>query len=478
MSFDDLLNAIEGPGEWALGVVGAIFLMFMIARRKNNRHRNQLKKKSQRQDLIVEWSKGPGGQIAVQPWMETEAVKSVLAAITKDGKEARFIGGCVRNALMKEPVVDVDIASQEKPEQVMRLLEESGIRAIPTGISHGTVTAVVGDQSYEITTLRKDIKTDGRHAVVEFTEDWKTDAARRDFTFNTLSTTPDGMIHDYFNGIQDLANRIIRFVGRVDERIAEDRLRILRYFRFIAVYGMRIEDVVEFQTCINQSHHLKDLSAERIRSELFKILASDNQFDAVRLMINHGVMSHILPEATLSERLRRVTWLETSAIKLDAVQPVALRRLAALIDTESTDAEALCDRLKLPNAERQRLCAIIDPEWQIDPGVSENELRRRLYQLGAETVIDLALLEWSRRLVITPKLLREETDGWLAIIAVADEWEEIPFPLRGQDVLDLGVAASPSVAGFLQTVKAWWTEGGCRADRTACLRRLKECVDG
>ncbi len=477
MSFDDLMNLIEGPGEWAIGVVGVIFLLFMIARRKSNRLRDHNKRKDLRQDLIIEWTQGPGGQIAVQPWMETDEVKSVLAAITKDGKEARFIGGCVRDALLKKPVTDIDIATQETPSRVMELLEEAGLKAVPTGIDHGTVTAVVGDESFEITTLRKDVETDGRHAVVEFTEDWKTDAARRDFTFNTLSASPDGMVHDYFNGIQDLANRIIRFVGRVDLRIEEDRLRILRYFRFIAVYGMRIENAFEFQTCINQSHHLKELSAERIRSELFKILDSDNQFDAVRLMINHGIMVHILPEAAHAERLRRMTWLETSAIKFDAVKPATMRRLAALIETDEPGAEKLCDRLKLSNKDRRRLVAMAAPDWQVDPDLSDDKLRGCLYRLGAETVIDQALLEWASRLIITPKLPRQQTDGWLAIIATANDWEDIPFPLRGQDVLDLGVAAGPAVSDYLQPVEEWWVAGGCRADRTACLTRLREGVD-
>lgn len=476
MSFDDLFNMIEGPGEWAIGIVGLVLLLFLIARRKSNRLQNTDRSKTGRADLIVEWTDGPGGQITVQPWMESAEVKAVLAAITKDGKEARFIGGCVRDAILKDPVNDIDIATQEKPHRVMELLEEAKIKAVPTGIDHGTVTAVIGTESFEITTLRKDVKTDGRHAIVEFTEDWKTDAARRDFTFNTLSATPDGMIHDYFNGIQDLADRIIRFVGRADQRIKEDRLRILRYFRFIAVYGMRVGNNFDFQTCANEAHHLNELSAERIRAELFKILASDNQFDAVRLMTSHGIMAQILPEVAYTDRLRRMIWLETRAIKFDSVAPVPLRRLAALIETDQRGVEKMCDRLKLSNQDRKRLLAMMDTDLPIKPGIPENKLRGLLFRLGVEAVLDVALLHWANRLSQVPKLPRTETDGWLEIIAAADGWENIPFPLRGQDVLDLGVAAGPLVSEYLRGVEDWWVEGGCRDDRSACLERLREQV--
>ena len=242
--FESLLNLDfdNATSRWVLTLIGFILFMFLVARRNTLRKAAAKKPVLVQDDIVVDWGSDPGGQVVVQPWMETAEVKAVFRAITAGGKEARFIGGCVRDTLMQRPVSDIDIATQERPERVMELLRGAGIIAVPTGIEHGTVTAVTGGQSYEITTLRKDIETDGRHAVVKFTENWRTDAGRRDFTFNTMSATPDGMVYDYYNGIQDLADRVIRFVGRVQERIDEDRLRVLRYFRFIAVLGMRVGD--------------------------------------------------------------------------------------------------------------------------------------------------------------------------------------------------------------------------------------------
>jgi len=472
--FEDLLNFIEGPARWTVTALALMVFLFLVARRKSSR-RKLFKGPAKPVDIILNWGNKPGGQIPVEPWMETPEIKAVLAAITKNGKEARFIGGCVRDALLKKPVTDVDIATQETPEKVTALLEEAGIKAVPVGIEHGTVMAVINHHSYEITTLRKDIKTDGRHAEVEFTDDWKQDAARRDFTFNTMSATPDGMIFDYFNGIQDLADRVIRFVGRAPERIDEDRLRILRYFRFIATLGMRVESKMEFQACIDKASALKELSAERIKSELFKILASSMQLDVVALMYNHGLLKVILPHVTSPERLRQLAWLETSAIKFDCVRPDPLRRLVALVETDQQGAADITAALKLSNAEQQRLTAMIAPDWDADWQISGDDLRAALYRVGAATVIDLALLKWAEMLVASPTGLGEVQDSWVRIIEAADQalsGEKITFPLKGQDVLDQGVAPGPLVSDLLGQVEDWWLTEGCTADREACLAKL------
>lgn len=472
---EDFLNFIEGPARWTITALALMVFLFLVARRKSSR-RKLFEPTAKPSDIIVKWGKQAGGQIPIEPWMDNPEINAVMEAITKNGKEARFIGGCVRDSILKRPVKDVDIATQETPDQVTQLLEEAGIKAVPIGIEHGTIMAVINHKSFEITSLRKDIKTDGRHAVVKFTDDWRQDAARRDFTFNTLSATPDGMVFDYFNGIQDLADRVIRFVGRAPERIAEDRLRILRYFRFIATLGMRVESKTEFQACIDKAGDLKELSAERIRSELFKILASTMHLDVIALMYTHGILKVILPHVTKPERLRQLAWLETVAIKFDMIGIDPIRRLAALVETDENGVTDITDALKLSKAEQKRLASMVAPQIEITWDISDNDLRVAFHQVGAETVIDLVLLKWAEMLVASPTGLGEEKQGWLHIIEEADRVlaeEKISFPLKGQDVLNLGIEPGPEVSQLLDQVEQWWMLEGCRADHALCFDKLK-----
>jgi poly(A) polymerase len=475
MTIDDFLHLNSPQGKWIVAGLATLFLLFLIARRRRLAAQARANE-SDEEDIVISWPKGAAGQLTIEPWMASPEVSEVFAAITKDGKEARFIGGCVRNALMHLPIVDIDIATQEPPERVVALLKASDIQAVPTGIEHGTVTAVVNGKTFEITTLRRDVSTDGRRATVAFTEDWREDAARRDFTFNTLSAAPDGAIYDYFNGMQDLAHRLIRFVGRVDERIAEDRLRILRYFRFIAVYGMRIAERYEFQMVVNNAEHLAELSAERIRDELMKIVGSTNQHDAVRMMHEQGIFAVILPEVTDTVWYKRLSWLDSAAIRIDAIGPDPIRRLAALIETDGDGAEAVARRLKLSRAQIRRLSRLKGPAWQAHPEVDEAHLRGLLSRFGAEEVIDLALLEWSRRLIITPRLPKAETEAWQRLLTQAAVWEPIDLPIKGGDIVALGIPAGPRVSELLREIESWWRDGGCRDSREACLTELKSRI--
>jgi len=471
MTIDDFLHLNSPHGGWLFAGLGALFLYLLVARRR--RLAQQLRAEEiDLEDITVLWPNGAAGQLAIEPWMTSPEVTAVFAAITKDGKQARFVGGCVRNALMHLPIVDVDIATQEPPERVVALLEQAGIQAVPTGIEHGTVTAVLNGKTFEITTLRRDVSTDGRRATVAFTDDWRADAGRRDFTFNTLSATPDGAVYDYFNGMQDLAHRLIRFVGRAQERVAEDRLRILRYFRFIATLGMRIAERYEFQVVVNNAEHLAELSAERIRDEVLKIVGSTNQHDAVRLMFEQGIFEVILPEVKDTVWFKRLSWLDSSAIRIEAVGPDPIRRLAALIDTDGAGADALARRLKMSRAQIRRLSRLKSPVWQAAPETSEIELRGTLSRLGAAEVIDLALLEWSRRLIITPRLAKSETESWQRLLAQAAAWEPVDLPIKGGDIVALGVAPGPRISELLGEVEGWWRDGGCTADREACLTEL------
>ena len=417
-------------------------------------------------------------KIPMRDWMRAPGTRKVIAALTAEGGDARFVGGCVRDALAGRPVKDIDIATHLAPEEVIRLLTQAGLKAIPTGIEHGTVTAVAEHKPFEITTLRVDVETYGRHAKVAFTDDWKADAARRDFTFNTLSATPDGKVYDYFNGLQDLNNRVIKFVGNARERIAEDRLRVLRFFRFIGVLGMTVERKTDMDACIAAREALTELSGERIRDELLKILASDMHFDVIRMMKDYRILEVILPEAGSPDALMRLKWLETTAIRFESVAPDAMRRLAVLLDTDAAGIEAVGDRLRLSNADKDRLRAMHDPGWQADPAIGDTDYERVLHALGPATAIDLILLEWARRLVQTPKLPSGETDTWQTLIAKAEAWEGKVFPLRGRDVLELGVDPGPEVSRLLDIVERWWEEGGFTADREACLARLKNVAAG
>ncbi len=422
-------------------------------------------------------SRGAEGRIAVRPWMETGGMKRVLAAITADGKEARFVGGCVRDALLDRPVTDVDIATPETPDRVMALLDAAGIKALPTGIEHGTVTAVIGGETCQITTLRRDVSTDGRRAAVAFTEDWRADAERRDFTFNTLSATPGGVVHDYFNGRRDLNDRMIRFVGDAGERIEEDRLRVLRFFRFIGTLDMRIARKGDLEACIRAAPRLTELSRERIRDEMMKILSSEMHSDVIRMMRNHGILEHILPEIGEPAALDRLKWLETGGAGFGSVRPDPIRRLACVLDTDDEGVRSVCRNLVLTNKEKRRLGALRHPGWRADPEISEAEFERVLQRLGPETALDLILIGWARSLAETPGPPGGHAGKWKALIARTESWEAKIFPLNGHDVMALGIEEGPDVSRHLDAVEAWWEEGGFTAGRAACLARLKREVD-
>ncbi|MBC8339208.1 MAG: CCA tRNA nucleotidyltransferase [Rhodospirillales bacterium] len=432
---------------------------------------------------------GPTGKLSPQPWMEAPETRAVIAALTAAGADVRFVGGCVRDALAHRPPVligeaasekampDIDIATPDPPDTVTVLLQDAGIKVIPTGIKHGTVTAVIGKSTFEITTLRRDVDTDGRRAVVAFTDDWLVDAGRRDFTINTLSATPDGDVYDPYDGISDLAHGRIRFVGQADERITEDVLRLLRFFRFFGAYGRPPADPDAMAACRKHADKLPNLSGERVRAEMFKILLSPDPAELAVMMRGIGVFEHILPEvgdeAGDIGRLRMIAWLETRAIKIETVTPDPLRRLAALIDTDGKGAGRLAERWRLSNAETLRLGTLAAPPVVPDPEMDEDDRRRALHRLGSEAVRDLALLAWAGELAITPRLPRLRTDGWIALLESCAGWQGVTFPLTGADVQALGIEEGPRIGELLATIEDWWELGGYAAGRADCLEQLK-----
>jgi poly(A) polymerase len=398
-----------------------------------------------------------------QPWLDASETRALVAALTRDGGQTRFVGGCVRDAWLGRAVKDIDLATPDPPETVLQRLQRAGIRAIPTGIEHGTVTAVIGARHFEVTTLRRDVETFGRHARVAFTDDWDADAARRDFTINALSADPDGTVHDPFGGIADLEAGLVRFVGDAEARIREDVLRLLRFFRFHAWYGKGAPDAAALDACGRLASLLPALSGERVAAELLRLLLAPDPASALALMRDHGVLKPILPELTQIERLRTLVLIEDAVEQRDAV-----RRLAALLPREPEAALAVAARLKLSNADRDRLVALASPANALVLPLDERAQRHALHRLGAPMVRDLVLLDWADQ----PAAAKRHRE----LLAAADAWTPVALPVKGQDAVDLGVPAGPEVGRLLAEVGQWWEEGDYRATRADCLAQLKALI--
>ena len=430
---------------------------------------------------------GPTGKLSPQPWLRAPETLAVLDALTAKGTEVRFVGGCVRDALANRSPQDalsgavsgdVDLATPDPPETVVQLLQDAGIKAIPTGIEHGTITALIGDKKFEVTTLRHDVETDGRRATVAFTDDWIADAGRRDLTINALSVTPDGDVYDHYEGISDLAHGRIRFVGIAGERITEDVLRLLRFFRFYGLFGRPPPDPDALAACRIHADKLPGLSGERVRDELFKIMLVSDPAELAVMMRGLGVFDHILMEAGDVGRLRMTAWLESRAIKIATVAPNSLRRLAALIDTDAEGAEAVATRLRLSNRQTLRLVTLVAPPVEITPDIGGPAIHRALHRLGTEVVRDLTLLAWARELAITPRLPTGRTQAWISLLEDCDDWQEAVFPLTGEDVMGMGVTEGPRIGALMADVEDWWEGGDFTADRNACLDKLQSLLAG
>ena len=410
----------------------------------------------------------PAGHIDPPDWMRSPEAQDVVAALSRGGAAVRFVGGCVRDAVLGREARDVDLATPEPPQRVMELLAEAGISAIPTGIEHGTVTAVAGGLRFEITTLRRDVSTDGRHATVAFTEDWAEDAARRDFTINALFSDADGTLFDPTGGLGDLEAGRVRFVGDAATRIEEDHLRILRFFRFFTYYGKDEPDADGLVACARLAAKLKNLSAERIASEVLRILAAPNAAATVRLMTDAGVMPQILPEASDIGALENLVAAEDRA----GVEADPLRRLASLLGAPSGSdgdlAQAIAARLRLSNVQGKRLATMMAPGVIIAARTGEGELRHALFELGRAGFVDVVLLTWARA--------GEGGEGFAGHLSTTAKWSVPRFPLRGADALALGVPHGTRVGELLAEVKAWWIEGDFAASREACLARLKALI--
>ncbi|MEQ8344322.1 MAG: hypothetical protein RLO22_05795 [Sneathiellaceae bacterium] len=406
----------------------------------------------------------PARRIAPPDWMTDPATARVVQALAADGAAVRFVGGCVRDALMGIAAKDVDIAVAMRPEVTLRLLRMAGLRAEPTGIAHGTVSAFVDRRTFEVTSLRVDAETFGRHARVAFTDDWRADAARRDFTMNALYADSDGAIYDPIGGLPDLDARKVRFIGEARQRIAEDALRILRFFRFFARFDPGPPDPAALAACAADRHLLRGLSGERLREECLGILRTARAAAAFRLMAECGVAEPLIGPAPALDRLDALVAAEAR----HGCAPAPQLRLAALLPDRPA-AASLADRLRLSNRDAAQLALLVGlPRAQAAelaqaaeaPGGSA--ARRLLQRHGAAAMAGLALLAEAGGL----------TEDGGGLIRASRDWQPIGFPLRGADLLARGVPAGPAVGRLLAAVRLWWEEGDYRADRAACLGEL------
>jgi poly(A) polymerase len=379
-------------------------------------------------------------------WLREGALARLLALLDRDGEEARVVGGAVRNTLLAEPVGDVDIATTATPEQVIARVEAAGFKAVPTGIEHGTVTVVAEGRPCEVTTLREDVETDGRRAKVAFGRDWQRDAERRDFTMNALSVTRDGTIYDYVGGWVDLQLRRVRFIGEPATRIAEDYLRILRFFRFHAAYGRGAPDAAGLAACMAARQHLDRLSRERVHMEMFKLMVAPHAVPVLAVMSEAGLLLPVLAGVPLLASFANMSKIE-AALEL-AADPV--RRLGALALFIVEDADRLRERLRLANAEHERLHAMADGWWRISVANAEQDGRAALYRLGREHFTDRVLLAWTR----SPAGVADTT--WHELARLPERWAAPDFPLKAADFVKRGVAKGPALGAALRAAEEVW----------------------
>jgi poly(A) polymerase len=402
-------------------------------------------------------------------WLIAPETKAVIAALDAARPGAsRFVGGCVRNTLIGQPVDDIDIATQLLPDAVVDAAKAAGLAAVPTGIEHGTITVICNHKPYEVTTLRRDVTTDGRRATVAFTEDWNEDAQRRDFRLNALYAGADGAVHDLTGGgVEDAkAGRII-FIGDAETRLREDYLRILRFFRFSAWYGRGELDPRGLAACAALKDGLKTLSAERVWKELKKLCAAPDPAPALKAMEEAGILALAAPEATNVPRVLRVI-----AIDDEYLLPAdTYTRVAALLEDEA-GGRSLAKSMKASNDERGRIVAALGRTPRIVSYMSMREVRRGLYLLGAQTFVDRARLAWA------------EDPGartgpqWRALLALAGGWVRPHLDLTGDEVVAAGVPPGPKVGAVMREVEAWWIDADFPNDKLSIVERLKAVAQG
>lgn len=399
-------------------------------------------------------------------WLAFGSLPQLLAVLDRDGEEARAVGGAVRNGLLGIPVLEVDVATTAGPDEVVKRVTAAGFKVVPTGIEHGTVTVVIGKQPFEVTTLRKDVETYGRHAKVEFGRDWKADAERRDFTINALSVTRDGTVYDYAGGLDDLAHHRVRFIGNPAKRIEEDYLRILRFFRFHAAYGSGHLDAAGLAACIAARKGLDQLSRERVRMELLKLLVAPHATATLAVMAHAGLLLLVLGGVPYLADFENAAKVEAAI----GATPDAVRRLGALGVVIAEDAERLWQRLRLTNNEHERLASMAEGWRRISPAFGEKAAKALLYRLDAQHFTDHALLGWAR------SEANAHDAKWHELATLPQRWTAPEFPLKAADFMKRGVPQGPGLGAAIAAAEAGWIEAGFPDDQTAITRIAEEAT--
>ncbi len=392
------------------------------------------------------------------PWLSSGPAARVLELLNGNGEEARVVGGAVRNALLRMPTgdIDIDIATTALPTEVIRRAKAAGIKSVPTGIDHGTVTLVIDGRPFEVTTLREDAETFGRKARVAFGRDWTVDAARRDFTINGLSVDARGVVHDHVGGLQDIAAKRVRFIGDPDQRIAEDYLRILRFFRIHAAFGEGEPDRAGYLACIRARAGLATLSAERVRMEMLKLLVADGVTGAIPAMADGGLLLPIFGGVAytgpFAAMIAAERWL--------GLKPNALRRLGALAVAVTEDAKRLALRLRLTNAETRALDSMGHRWWRLS-GMDDATARRRLYRLGEDRYRDRLMLAWAR------SGGESGSAQWRELATLPERWSAPKFPLKSADFIARGIAEGPALGHVLALAEDAWLAANFTLDKDA-----------
>jgi poly(A) polymerase len=390
------------------------------------------------------------------PWLTSGPAGRVLGLLNADGEEARVVGGAVRNAVLGIPTADIDIATTAPPAEVIRRARAAGIKSVPTGIDHGTVTLVVDGKPFEVTTLREDTETFGRKAKVAFGRDWVRDAERRDFTINGLSVDAGGVIHDHVGGYDDLVARKVRFIGDPNQRIAEDYLRILRFFRIHAAYGKGDPDRAGYLACIEARAGLATLSAERVRMEVLKLMIAEGAAGALVAMADGGLLLSIFGGVAYTGPFAAMI----AAERLLGLKADPVRRLGALAVAVTEDARRLAARLRLTNSETRALDSMGHRWWRL-AGMDEATARRRLYRLGADSYRDRLMLAWARAGGTTPSA------SWRELATLPERWIAPKFPLKAADFAARGIAEGPALGHVLALAEDAWLAADFPLDESA-----------
>lgn len=408
-----------------------------------------------------------------QSWIQKSATQEVIKCFKKANIPFRFVGGCVRDSLLKKPIKDIDLCTPAEPSTIIKLFRDNNFGVYETGLAHGTVTVFIEHQPYEITTLRYDKKTDGRHATVEFTNNWRADAARRDFTFNALSLDTEGKIYDYFQGYPDLIKGVVRFIGNPLDRILEDHLRILRLFRFQAYYGKQpIPDTV--LTLVKKHAKLVAvLSGERIREEFFKIILTPSATSILKHLVDTEVIQQFIPAAIIFEKMQALVSLEQHDSLQEHITGNPIRRLAILFDNiDINSLNQLGQRLKLSNQQKRELKEYLNYPQTI--GYDTFSIRQLLYDFGAERLVNFFLLQCASDISRQRANTVEAIKRIKALYDINSRWVKPVFPINGNDLIKHGIPHGPEIGVLLNKIHNWWRKNDFNPNYQSCLEYLKE----